>query len=62
MQFLVKEFTRTVSFTYEDIIKKQRFCLFFFFSFCIVVLFFAIFNVIERSKVYKVNALPSDAS
>lgn len=31
MQFFVKEFTRTVSFTYEDIIKKQRFCLFFFF-------------------------------
>lgn len=61
MQFLVKEFTRTVSFTYEDIIKKTK-ILPFFFSFCIVVLFFAIFNVIERSKVYKVNALPYDAS
>lgn len=61
MQFLVKEFTRTVSFTYEDIIKKQRFCLFFFSSVSLCF-FFAIFNVIEQSKVYKVNALAYDAS
>ena len=61
MQFLVKELLGLLVSLMKTYHKKTKILPFFFRSVSLCF-FFAIFNVIEQSKVYKVNALAYDAS